>query len=68
MKPLRNRSLEDRSVIEGDWDLWKYGPDAVHDRQTARILQSLAKDVNECMIRIAAMAFQSLMPFYDYRV
>jgi hypothetical protein len=56
------------SAIEGDWDLWKYGPDGVQDRQAARILQSLAKDVNESMIRIAAMAFQSLMPFYDYRV
>ena len=56
------------SAWTGDWDLWKYGAQAVEDREVARRLRIFAKEVGGFALKIAALERQHGMSFYNYRV
>lgn len=52
----------------GDWDVWKYGLDTVHDRDVDKILRHFQEEAAGLAHQIAAMERQLNMPFYKYRV
>jgi len=52
----------------GEWDYWKYGSEAVKDRDVAEAMKRYARDVSATALRVAAMERQHKMKFYDYRV
>jgi hypothetical protein len=56
------------SAKTGDWDLWKYGGQAIDDKVIQQSLRTLTGEVLQRNIQIAAMSRQSKMPFYGYRV
>ena len=56
------------SAWTGDWDLWKYGSQAIDDQAIQQSLRRFTKDVMAKNLQIAAMLRQSEMSFYRYRV
>lgn len=56
------------SAKTGDWDLWKYGGQAIDNKVIQQSLRTLTRDVLQRSIQIAAMSRQSKMSFYAYRV
>ncbi len=56
------------SAKTGDWDLWKYGGQAIDNKVIQDSLRTLTREVLQRNIQMAAMSRQSKMPFYGYRV
>ncbi len=56
------------SAWTGDWDLYKYGTQAVQDRDLAKRFKDFQKEVGGCYARIAALSRQNEMSFYKHRI